>query len=462
MKSKLRKFLLKTTAVSMAFSVVLSVPAYANISSLQLPLSQTTTSSQSSEENLQETTVYIVGDSTACEYDYDKNYAIPRAGWGMYLSKFLNPKATVVDLALGGRSSKSFTTEENYSKLKENLKKGDYLLIQFGHNDAKQKTEDDIATRFTNPEGNKETEGSFQNSLYENYIKLAEEKGATPILISPVSRRKFDKNNKVTDSHALYDDAVRALANDIGVEFIDMTEITEKLYNNLGTEISKVYHSAYNDISKNVDNTHFNTFGAYNIASMIATEQTSLSKYVNLQKAESLTRGEFVESLMRAIQEPAPSNAESFKDVKSSSSYANALSVAKKAGIAKGDKNGNFNPEGKITLQDAITLTMRTLKYKNINYTNVDVSKFENTQISSYALQDYCDCINLINTSLNKDNKLGIDLSLSLFEDAAKAEIPFFAKDIFLSAVYNLVSEQENSKTVEQDLNELEKVENTK
>lgn len=462
MKSKLRKFLLKTTAVSMAFSIIVSVPAYANIENLQMPISEEEIITlPPQEENLKETTVYIVGDSTACEYDYDENYAIPRAGWGMYLSDFLSDKATVVDLALGGRSSKSFTAEENYTKLKENLKEGDYLLIQFGHNDAKNKTEEDIANRYTNPEGDKETEGSFQNSLYENYIKLAQEKGATPILISPVSRRKFDKNNKITDSHALYDDAVRALASDTHVDFIDMTKVTEDLYNELGPDVSKAYHAAYNDTTKNVDNTHFNTFGAYNIAALIASGCESLSQYISFKQEPELTRGEFVESLMRAIKEPEPSDVENFKDVKTSSSYAAAIAAAKKANIARGDANGNFNPENKITLQDAIILTMRTLKYKNVDYPSADTSKIEDLALPQYVIQDYCDCVNLINISIN-ENKLGGKMGYNDLADSLNKNIPFFAKDIFLSAVYGLVSEQEQAKTVEQDLNDLEKVENTK
>ena len=116
MKFKLKHFLFKAIAGVMSFAFAFSSPIsiFADDDNLKF-----------ADENINETTIYIVGDSTACEYGNYENSAIPRAGWGMYLGSFLNDKATVVDLALGGRSSKSFLQEENYQKLKDNLKEND-------------------------------------------------------------------------------------------------------------------------------------------------------------------------------------------------------------------------------------------------------------------------------------------------------------------------------------------------
>ena len=80
--------------------------------------------------------VYIAGDSTACNYGEDENYALPRGGWGMYLGKYIDG-AEVINCAKSGRSSKSLVAEDEYKEIMDNIKEGDYLLIQFGHNDAK-------------------------------------------------------------------------------------------------------------------------------------------------------------------------------------------------------------------------------------------------------------------------------------------------------------------------------------
>ena len=177
--------------------------------------------------------IFIVGDSTACKYGSDDNYAVPRAGWGMYLDMFTHD-AEVVDLAKSGRSSKSLTVEDEYKTLLNDMGKGDYLLIQFGLNDAKKSSEEDIQTRYTDPEGDKDTEGSFKNSLYKNYVVPAIEKGAKPILITPISRRSFNDDGTVKDTHGLYDDCVRELAKELDIPCVDATKLTAELYKDEG------------------------------------------------------------------------------------------------------------------------------------------------------------------------------------------------------------------------------------
>lgn len=239
------------------------------------------------EEVARTTHIYIVGDSTACEYGDDTaNYIIERAGWGESLDHYFNHNdVTVVNLALSGRSSRSFTYEKNYETLKKELKAGDYLFIQFGHND--EKTDDTTSSetsklyRHTSPIGDEKTEGSYQYYLYNYYIKLAEEKGATPVLITPIVRRKFE-DGKVKDSHysvvenekfMSYDDAMRNLSEKLDITLLDLNARTEALYNALGEERSVYLHAIYNANKGNkVDNTHLNNYGSNVVADLVAEE----------------------------------------------------------------------------------------------------------------------------------------------------------------------------------------------
>ena len=132
-------------------------------------------------EVLDPITIYLVGDSTVCSFA--DPYYYPRYGYGTQLAGYLDDKATVVNLALSGRSSKSFLAEANYETLKNSLKAGDYLFIGFGHNDEKS----DDSARFTDASKPYTDETSFGYYLNEYYIKLAVEKGATPILCTPVT-----------------------------------------------------------------------------------------------------------------------------------------------------------------------------------------------------------------------------------------------------------------------------------
>lgn len=420
-------------------------------------------------------TIYIVGDSTACEYGYDENYAIPREGWGMHIADFFDSDyINVVDLALGGRSSKSFTKEENYQKLKDNLQKGDILLIQFGHNDQKKSTEEDLQNRYTNPEGDKETEGSFQKSLYDNYIKLAEEKGATPVLITPISRRKFDENGKIVDTHGLYDDAVRELAKDTGVFLIDMTEVTEMLYNGYGEEATKIFHATYKDVSKGIDNTHLSKLGAKSIATFISTTMMfKLNGYVLPYKSEDkkLTRGQYINDIMRVMgQDKGDVTDTGFKDVPVSYKYSAAIANAKKMGIVNGDENGCFKPDENITAYDMIVIFMRALKANGIECTEVDAEELSEIKrlikeidFPEYAKSDVIELVDLTYSKL-QDYTRGYVAAIAELacESTYKEEVKDGMQDVLLAPLYDLISEKENAKVVEQDINELEKVETTK
>ena len=210
--------------------------------------------------------LWVVGDSTLSAFD-DKYY-YPRFGYGTKLSEYLNDKVEVINIALSGRSSLSFTKEENYEYLMNNMESGDFLLMGFGHNDEKAEID-----RFRAAKGDYKTEGSFANCLYTNYIEPARVAGVVPILATPIVRRKTTKDWTQVELHITkdngdfkggdYPEAVRNLAKDTHVALVDMTEITRKFYETLGVEETAYLHawSCNNIIS--VDNTHTNVWGAY-------------------------------------------------------------------------------------------------------------------------------------------------------------------------------------------------------
>lgn len=445
MKLKLKKICCATLAAAMMLVSAVSVSAEENNKASQ-----------------KETTVYIVGDSTACIYGSDDDYAIPRAGWGMYFDSYLNDNAEVVDLALAGRSSKSFTIEDNYKTLYDDLKEGDFLLIQFGHNDAKSSTEEDLQNRYTDPEGATDEEGSFKNSLYTNYIKIAQEKGATPILLSPVSRRKY-KEGKVTDSHGMYDDAVRELAQELDVELIDATKLTEDVYNAVGFDGARYFHAVYNDMTKGeygYDNTHYSHSGAIEVCALIAEaaeeDDLSIAEYINddveasKEKAQELSRGYAASFLARLIgaEEEDSSN---FSDVSEENENFDGISKAKKAEIVLGDENGNFKPNDDATMLQVYLMASRALQ--NIYDTEeADTSIFDNSE----TIKDYA----------KKDLAILVENDIITVSDAEEAENILADKSALeeiACKVYDVRAAQVNAEAeAEQSLDELEKVEDTK
>src|SRR5699024_2494310 len=127
-------------------------------------------------------TIWIVGDSTVSAFDDE--YYYPRYGWGTKIEDYLDGTFDVQNIALSGRSSRSYTADIEYQMLLDGMKDGDFLLIGFGHNDEKQDPE-----RYTNPNGTYLESGSFANSLYENYIKPAQDAGTKVILSTTIVRR---------------------------------------------------------------------------------------------------------------------------------------------------------------------------------------------------------------------------------------------------------------------------------
>ena len=251
--------------------------------------STTATTTENPKEDppveLNDTTMYLVGDSTVTSFA--DSYFYPRYGYGTQIAGYLSDKVTVNNLALSGRSSKSFLSEANYNTLKNGLKEGDILVIAFGHNDEKS----DDATRFTDASLPYTDSASFGYHLYEYYIKLAEEKGATPILCTPIVRAQSGNNYSGSEGHVTatgdYAEAIRDLGAEFGVAVIDLTALTKAEYEQIGFAEACYYHAVINgkydtdgatvipDFAT-VDKTHLNIYGAKFVAYLFASEMAKL------------------------------------------------------------------------------------------------------------------------------------------------------------------------------------------
>ena len=246
------------------------------------------------------TTIFIIGDSTAAEKDLSKGS--PERGWGMALQCFFDEAFIRVDNhAVNGRSSKSFLDEGRWQKVLDKIKPGDYVIIQFGHNDEKP-----------NPARHTEPGSTFDANLAK-FVTETRQMGGIPIVMNPVVRRNFavkavkndddealrnttfkdgakiKEGDMLKDTHGLYAVAPRQVADSLHAYFIDATKITHDLEQGLGVEGSKKLHMWYQPGEHPAvpdgkqDNTHYNIYGAHQVAKLFADalceEIPLLSKY---------------------------------------------------------------------------------------------------------------------------------------------------------------------------------------
>lgn len=220
--------------------------------------------------------VFLVGDSTVSPFK--DPFFIPRNGYGMKMQDYISPeKAEVVNLAISGRSSKSFLTEKNYAVLQQFIKNGDYLIIAFGHNDEKLEE-----ARYSNANGSKETKGSFKFFLYEKYIKMARTAGAVPVLCTPIVRRSPTGVYSGVFIHITpdspgypggnYPKAIRGLGAETEVTVIDNTAMTKCLYERIGGSENAKFHAQKTSDIATLDNTHLNAYGASVMAKMVVED----------------------------------------------------------------------------------------------------------------------------------------------------------------------------------------------
>lgn len=205
--------------------------------------------------------IVIVGDSTASHYD---NSRAPRKGWAQTFQQFFTDQVVIKNHAASGRSTKSFINEGRLTTALRDLKAGDYLFIQFGHNDAKS----DDPARYTEPFT------TYKEHL-KVYIDAAWEKGAHPILLTPVERRGFNSDETVKASHKQYPAAMIELAKELNVPVIDITSMSQALFYELGPEKTKdIFLWLEPGESPNYpdgvqDNTHFQEAGAIEIGKLV-------------------------------------------------------------------------------------------------------------------------------------------------------------------------------------------------
>lgn len=234
------------------------------ISLLVLALFAVPTKADTKTKTEKKVRIFMIGDSTMANKE---EKAAPETGWGMIFGEFFTNEVEVHNHALNGRSSKSFRGEGHWDKLYEQLQAGDYLFIQFGHNDQKDQSPD----RFTNP---------FTTYRYnlERYVQEAREKGAIPVLLSSVVRRNFNEKGVLIDTHGNYPLVVRLVAEQMNIPLVDLQTLTELRVTELGTEASKKLFMNFgpgeypNFPEGKEDNTHFRSEGAHEVAQMVIDE----------------------------------------------------------------------------------------------------------------------------------------------------------------------------------------------
>lgn len=225
----------------------------------------------------QKPVLFLIGDSTmANKENPDKN---PEHGWGQVLPQFFTAGIEIQNHAVNGRSSKSFRTEGRWDQVEKQLKKGDFVIIQFGHNDQKIKD----SAKFTNPYT------QYRANL-ERYVRETRAKGAIPILMTSIVRRNFNENGVLIDTHKEYPLVVRIVSSEMKVAFVDMQLLTEQLEISYGPENSKQLHLHYKK-GENLyypegkeDDTHLSEPGAEAIARLavksMKTLKIGLEKYI--------------------------------------------------------------------------------------------------------------------------------------------------------------------------------------
>jgi len=247
-------------------------------------------------------TVFMIGDSTMANKPlYKENQ---ERGWGQMLPIYLEGAIKVDNHAVNGRSSKSFIDEGRWEKVREQIRPGDYVIIQFGHNDEKAKSPD----RYTVP-------GSTFDANLKKFVNETREKGGTPILMNSIVRRNFPANgiaaaqtddrqktwkkglenypaegDTLVDTHGDYRIAPKNVAEEMGVVFVDMNTLTHELVQGLGKDSSKdlfmwmpvgKYEFAPNG---RIDNTHLNVYGGIVVSRLavnaLAEKVPALKPYI--------------------------------------------------------------------------------------------------------------------------------------------------------------------------------------
>jgi len=213
--------------------------------------------------------VYLIGDSTMCNYETSRT---PLTGWGMPFRFLFDSTVTIDNRARGGRSTRTFISESRWQPIADSLEEGDYVFIQFGHNDeAKEAIYKDRYTPVAD----------YKTNLIK-FITETKLKKAIPVLVTPVTRMRFDQAGNMEETHKEYSAAVWEVGNQYQTAVIDLDKKSRELLQQLGPVYSKMLfmqldtlqHPNYPNGQK--DNTHFNEYGARRMAELVLGEIRSL------------------------------------------------------------------------------------------------------------------------------------------------------------------------------------------
>lgn len=221
-------------------------------------------------------TVFLCGNSTVVDQVCE-----PWASWGQIIPAFFNENVVIANHAESGERTSSFLSRKRLDKVLSMARPGDWVLMEFGHNDQKDKGEGCGAWY------------NFSRNL-KIFIDRVRAKGLNPLLLTPTARRAFDENGKVTNTHGEYVDAIRAVAQRENVPMIDLNPMTMQLYESLGAEGSKKAFVHYPDgrfpgqTGPLADNTHFNPYGATQVAKCVVeglrTNVPELAGFLNTEE----------------------------------------------------------------------------------------------------------------------------------------------------------------------------------
>ena len=236
-------------------------------------------------------TIFLCGNSTVVDQDNE-----PWASWGQMVPRFFTDSICFANYAESGESANTFIGAGRLKKALTQMKPGDYIFMEFGHNDQKQKGPGKGAFY------------SFMTSL-KTFVDEARARGAQPVLVTPTQRRSFDENGKIKDTHLDFPDAVRWLAEKENIPLIDLHAMTRVLYEAMGVEESKhafVHYPANTYPGQDrplADNTHFNPYGAYQIAKCV----------IEGMKKAGLPVVKFLRADYQGYNPSQPDNRDSFK-----------------------------------------------------------------------------------------------------------------------------------------------------
>jgi lysophospholipase L1-like esterase len=215
-------------------------------------------------------TLWMIGDSTMCKYTPDR---APMTGWGMPFAGFFDSSVVVENRAAGGRSTRTFLGENRWQPIVEAMQEGDYVFIQFGHND--EATGERYKDRYT-------PVADYKINL-QKFIRETRDKKGIPVLITPVTRLAFDKDGKIKETHPAYSAAMREVAQATQTILVDLDERSRELVQSFGPNHAGLLYMNLDSMANPhypeglKDNTHFNEYGARRMAELVLAELQRLN-----------------------------------------------------------------------------------------------------------------------------------------------------------------------------------------